>query len=262
MFCKAGGDAVGAIDGRRHTMRSDFLAAFSGHQAKAVVHAIVSSIAGTTQVLANAGPEHQGAPGANRPLNWNLLVVDEHTEQRLEMSDYAAAHGGRVLALNYPGLIPVHYTFMSSVFDAVPNWSHVMTLEFDDKVRALRDPAVRERLRAGLASPEGQLRPIAHIEGHTIEVGDWVEVGIGSANRDLPDGDEFRLDRADPRDHLAFGAGSRVCPGATLARLEAATAVEALLDRCASIEGVEGASHPPVPGSLGYAPIPVVLVSR
>jgi cyanuric acid amidohydrolase len=66
VFCKAGGDAVGAIDGRRHTMRSDFLSAFSGHQAKAVVHAIVSSIAGTTQVLANAGPEHQGAPGANQ----------------------------------------------------------------------------------------------------------------------------------------------------------------------------------------------------
>ena len=66
VFCKAGGDAVGAIDARRHTMRSDFLSAFSGHQAKAVVHAIVSSIAGTTQVLANAGPEHQGAPGANQ----------------------------------------------------------------------------------------------------------------------------------------------------------------------------------------------------
>ena len=66
VFCKAGGDAVGAVDGRRHTMRSDFLSAFSGHQAKAVVHAIVSSVAGSTQVLANAGPEHQGAPGANQ----------------------------------------------------------------------------------------------------------------------------------------------------------------------------------------------------
>ena len=66
VFCKAGGDAVPAIDGRRHTMRSDFLSAFSGHQAKAVVHAIVSGIAGSTQVLANAGPEHQGAPGANQ----------------------------------------------------------------------------------------------------------------------------------------------------------------------------------------------------
>jgi cyanuric acid amidohydrolase len=66
VFCKAGGDAVSAVDGRRHTMRSDFLSAFSGHQAKAVVHAIVSGIVGSTQVLANAGPEHQGAPGANQ----------------------------------------------------------------------------------------------------------------------------------------------------------------------------------------------------
>jgi hypothetical protein len=65
VFCKAGGDAVAAVDGRRHTMRSDFLSAFSGHQAKAVVHAILSSIAGSTEVLANAGPEQQGAPGAN-----------------------------------------------------------------------------------------------------------------------------------------------------------------------------------------------------
>ncbi len=65
VFCKAGADAVSNIDGRRHTMRSDFLSAFSGHQAKAVVHAILSSISGTTQVLANAGPEHQGPPGAN-----------------------------------------------------------------------------------------------------------------------------------------------------------------------------------------------------
>lgn len=66
VFVKAGGDAVSAIDGRRHTMRSDFLSAFSGHQAKAVIHGIMSCIAGSTQVLANAGPEHQGAPGANQ----------------------------------------------------------------------------------------------------------------------------------------------------------------------------------------------------
>lgn len=65
VFCKAGGDAVLAVDGRRHTMRSDFLSAFSGHQAKAVVHAILSCIAGSTEVLANAGTEQQGAPGMN-----------------------------------------------------------------------------------------------------------------------------------------------------------------------------------------------------
>jgi cyanuric acid amidohydrolase len=66
VLCKAGGDAVTNVGGLRHTMRSDFLNSFSGHQAKAVVHAIVSAIAGTTRVLANAGPEHQGPPGANQ----------------------------------------------------------------------------------------------------------------------------------------------------------------------------------------------------
>jgi cyanuric acid amidohydrolase len=65
IFVKAGADAVPDILGRRHTMRSDFLNSFSGHQAKAVVHAIMSSIVGDTLILANAGPEHQGKPGAN-----------------------------------------------------------------------------------------------------------------------------------------------------------------------------------------------------
>jgi cyanuric acid amidohydrolase len=62
VFVKAGADSVSDICGRRHTMKSDFLSAFSGHQAKAVVHAIVSSLVGDTLVLANAGPEHQGSP--------------------------------------------------------------------------------------------------------------------------------------------------------------------------------------------------------
>jgi len=51
--------------GRRHTMGSDFLSGYSGHIAKAVAHAGVAAIAQDTLVLANAGAEHQGPPGAN-----------------------------------------------------------------------------------------------------------------------------------------------------------------------------------------------------
>jgi cytochrome P450 len=107
------------------------------------------------------------------------------------------------------------------------------------------------------------MRP-AVVGGVSIEPGEWVEVGVASANRDedlYDDPESFRLDRPEPRDHLAFGAGSHVCPGATLARLEAAAAVEALLDRVASIELVDGATYPPVPGNLGHAPIPVRLIA-
>jgi N-acyl-D-aspartate/D-glutamate deacylase len=108
---------------------------------------------------------------AARPLNWNLLVVDESTDDRLALSDYAAHHGARVLAITYPGLLPVHYTFLSSVFDALPNWPEVMTLPPAEKLRALQQADVRARLRAGIESPEGRLRPIGQLERHTIEKG-------------------------------------------------------------------------------------------
>jgi cytochrome P450 len=103
------------------------------------------------------------------------------------------------------------------------------------------------------------------VDGVPVATGEWVEMGIGSANRDeavYPDPDDFRLDRDDPRHHLAFGAGSHVCPGAMLARLEGATAVRVLLDRTRELRPVEGFRYPPLPGSLGHQAIRVKLVAR
>ena len=105
----------------------------------------------------------------------------------------------------------------------------------------------------------------AQIGGVAVREGEWVEMGIGSANRDeavFGDPAAFRLDRTDPRAHLAFGAGSHVCPGATLARLEGLIAVETLLDRVAEIQMIEGATYPPIPGSLGHQPVPARLIAR
>jgi cytochrome P450 len=99
--------------------------------------------------------------------------------------------------------------------------------------------------------------------GEHFDTLDWVEMGIASANRDeavYDDPDSFRLDRPDPRRHLAFGAGPHVCPGAALARLEGTISVQVLLDRCRSLDAVTGVTYPPVPGNLGHAPIPAVLV--
>jgi cytochrome P450 len=67
-----------------------------------------------------------------------------------------------------------------------------------------------------------------------IGTGERVIVGIGSANRDerLFDGsDEFRVDRANADQHLTFGYGPHVCPGAALARVVARIGVAAFLDR-------------------------------
>jgi cytochrome P450 len=88
------------------------------------------------------------------------------------------------------------------------------------------------------------------IEGCPLHEGDKVVFGLASANRDdsvheAPN--ELRLDRPRARDHLAFGAGPHVCPGATLARVETQTMVEELLRRVASIRLVDGFEPTPNP---------------
>ena len=102
------------------------------------------------------------------------------------------------------------------------------------------------------------------IAGQALHPGDRVVFGVASANRDdavHERADEFRLDRPRPRDPLAFGTGPHVCPGATLARLEAVTLLEALCDRVAAIRLVDGFEPVPNPvfWALGHRSLPAVL---
>src|SRR5262245_1075059 len=88
------------------------------------------------------------------------------------------------------------------------------------------------------------------IEGCPMHRGDRVVFGIASANRDegaFERPAEFRLDRAHPRDHLAFGTGPHVCPGAALARLETLAFLEALFARVAAFRLAPGSVPEPNP---------------
>ena len=111
---------------------------------------------------------------ADRPLNWNVLVPNAARAQiawtMLQASDYAAEHGGRVLALTVPDVMRTHLTFKAGfVFDALPGWNKTMALEPDAKMRALADPVERKRLNDAAVSPEaGMLRGIANWANMTI----------------------------------------------------------------------------------------------
>jgi cytochrome P450 len=72
------------------------------------------------------------------------------------------------------------------------------------------------------------------VGGSPVAAGERVIVGTGSANRDeqvFDDGEEFRYDRANADQHLTFGYGPHVCPGAALARVVARIGIAAFLDR-------------------------------
>jgi hypothetical protein len=86
---------------------------------------------------------------------------------------------------------------------------------------------------------------------------DKIVFGIASANRDedhYDDPHHFRLDRDEPRRHLAFGGGPHICPGASLARLEARVALEAFLDRVAGVHPLEPDQFEPVPVLWAHGP--------
>jgi cytochrome P450 len=80
------------------------------------------------------------------------------------------------------------------------------------------------------------------IAGVTLPRGAMVLALVGSANRDerlYPDPDRFNLDRGS-QGGLQFGHGIHFCVGAALARMEARTALEAIVTRYARVERVAG----------------------
>lgn len=105
---------------------------------------------------------------------------------------------------------------------------------------ALMKNAVEEVLRYD--SPVTNSGRIAHqdleIGGVAIEQGDSLAVSLAAANRDpaiYPEPDRFDVERADTH-HQAFGGGRHFCLGAHLARMEAAEALSALLERFPRLE--------------------------
>jgi cytochrome P450 len=99
------------------------------------------------------------------------------------------------------------------------------------------------------------------IAGVTIPAGSCVMVVNGAANRDprkFDAPDEFRPDRDNARQHLAFGRGIHTCPGGPLARAEGRISLERLLDRTSDIR-ISDAEHGPH-GARRYSYLPTYIL--
>jgi cytochrome P450 family 150 subfamily A5 len=99
------------------------------------------------------------------------------------------------------------------------------------------------------------------VAGVDIPAGTTLMVLNGAANRDpgrFDDPAEFVVDRANARQHVAFGHGVHTCPGASLARAEARVSLERLLDRTRDIRIAESEHGPP--GDRRYRYVPTFML--
>ena len=95
------------------------------------------------------------------------------------------------------------------------------------------------------------------VGGVEIPAGTTVMVVNGAAGRDprrFEDPAEFRVDRENAKEHLAFGRGPHACPGGPLARAEARISIERLLARMGDITISESAHGTAGDRHYEYAP--------
>ncbi|OBK84304.1 cytochrome P450, partial [Mycolicibacter sinensis] len=91
----------------------------------------------------------------------------------------------------------------------------------------------------------------------TVPAGTTVMLLPGASNRDprkFEQPDDFRLDRPNVREHVAFGRGVHSCPGAPLARAEGRISLNRILDRMANIRICEERHGPPDARRYNYEP--------
>jgi len=140
-------------------------------------------------------------------------------------------------------------------------------------VALLTKPSLLERVRAHREMIRGAIEealrwepPITavvrvttrdcELAGTAIPGGTTVTVNVAAANRDperYPDPDRFDPTRTNIA-HLTFGAGPHVCLGMSLARMETAVAINALLDRLADLRLDPTAPPPRVSGVAFRSP--------
>lgn len=138
--------------------------------------------------------------------------------------------------------------------------------ELQERLRANRDligPFIEEALR--MQSPTKVdfrlARKTTTLGGVPIKAGTVIMLCLGAANRDprkFESPNEFRVDRKNVREHIAFGRGIHTCAGAPLARVEGQITINRLLDRTRDVV-ISAAKHGP-PGNRQYRYEPTFLL--
>lgn len=141
-----------------------------------------------------------------------------------------------------------------------------------------QQPEIQEQLRADRSLMAGFIEEVLRIDGPVkmasrltlkstsvsgvdIPAGTVMCMFYGACNRDPRAFDyptEFRMDRPNPRKHLAFGRGKHACAGMPLAKAEATAGLNRILDRMADIRLSE--KHHGKPGDQHFEYVPIYIL--
>ncbi|HKA16642.1 MAG TPA: cytochrome P450 [Myxococcota bacterium] len=197
----------------------------SGRTADPVASGFAGAMGEFGQYIAGVAQERESEPGSDLV---SVLVHEQSGEVGLSRAEVTMF----VLLLLGAG----NETTTNLIGNAV-----LALLDHPEELECLREHprllpgAIEEVLRwnAPVQYVFRRARRDVEIAGGCIPENAAVLVLLGSANRDErrwgPTAAEFRVER-NPQGHLAFGFGNHFCLGASLARLEARVALEALLE--------------------------------
>ena len=101
------------------------------------------------------------ARASGRPVHLNTLASMPHApdgwSRSLEFAEAAAEDGLALHPMFATNRVGVHFSLGSTfLFDEMPTFRDALTLPAPERTERLRDPAVRDRLRAEIADPTGR----------------------------------------------------------------------------------------------------------
>ena len=166
-----------------------------------------------------------------------FLTTVDYSPLSRKLTD--AEINGIVYAMVIGGLETTQYALAEQVQLLIEHQDVWRALKQDkQKIRAFTEEGMRLRAPTqGLSTRTTSQEEV--FQGITVPKGSFLHMRWAAANIDpieWEDPSELKLDRKAGTRHLTFSQGARVCPGASLSRLEQVEAWNALIDRIGHFE--------------------------
>ena len=180
-----------------------------------------------------------------------FLTTVEYSPLNRKLTD--AEINGIVYAMVIGGLETTQYALAEQAQLVIENHAVWQALKEDKrKVRAFTEEGMRLRAPTqGLSTRTTSQEEV--FQGVAVPKGSFLHMRWAAANIDPLEWDdptELKLDRKAGTRHLTFSRGARVCPGASLSRLEQVEAWNALIDRIDHFEYAEDNTFTHQPGIM------------